>query len=181
MGRSKALLPFENETFLDHLIGVFSTVCDSVTVVLGYQHEAIRAGLLRQAHFCVNPAPERGQFSSMLCGLAELPDCDAFFFTPVDYPAITTRTVATLKAALARDSSVLLAIPRFEGKHGHPVFCRAALRNEFLDLPGDGQARHVVKRHLASTLYVDIDDPGTITDVDDPEAYAKLLSGTRSV
>ena len=75
MGTPKALLRFQNETFLDRLIGVFSPVCDPVIVVVGLHADQIRAGIERadDVRFAVNPDPERGMLSSLQCGLALLP------------------------------------------------------------------------------------------------------------
>jgi molybdopterin-guanine dinucleotide biosynthesis protein A len=39
MGTPKALLRFQNETFLDRLIRIFSTVASPVIVVLGHQSD----------------------------------------------------------------------------------------------------------------------------------------------
>jgi molybdenum cofactor cytidylyltransferase len=180
MGRPKALLPFEGETFLDRLIGVFRQTCGDVIVVLGHGGEAIRAGLKRDALFAWNPDPGRGQLSSMQCGLELLPPgTDAFVFTPVDYPAIRTTTVSGLMAALNRNDQVRLAIPRHEGRRGHPVACRSSLAAEFLNLAPGGQAREVVHRHADATCFVDVDDAGILLDIDDPQAYEQLL-GARS-
>lgn len=180
MGRPKALLPFAGETFLDRLTGVLERHCSPVIVVLGHQEEAIRAAIKRNPVLAVNPDPGRGQLSSLQCALALLPpQAEAFLFTPVDYPAILESTVAALVAALEHEPEALLAVPRCQGRRGHPVACRAALAREFLALPPQGQAREVVRRHADRTVYVDVQDAGVVTDVDDPEAYERLMEGAR--
>ena len=69
MGSPKALLPYAGETFVDRLIGVFQSVCDSVIVVLGHEADAIRSGVRRKASFVFNPDHELGQLTSLQCGL----------------------------------------------------------------------------------------------------------------
>ena len=44
--------------------------CDQTVVVLGHDSERIRAGIRADATFVVNPHPERGQLTSLQCGLA---------------------------------------------------------------------------------------------------------------
>lgn len=177
MGHAKALLAWEGETFLDRLNGVLRAGCSDVVVVLGNQATEIRAGLRREAIFVVNPDPERGQLSSMQCGLAAMPaGTEAFLFTPVDYPAIAADTVRALVDALAVHPEMMIAIPRHEGKHGHPVACRAALAAELLALPVTAQARDVIRGHRDQTLFVDVADAGILTDIDDPQAYEELLA-----
>ena len=120
MGTPKALLDYHGETFLDRLVRVLGEVCDPVIVVLGYHAEEIRASVHGSARFVVNPDPSRGQLSSLKTALAEVPDeAEGFLFMPVDCPAPAPQTVRMIVDALKENA--LLAIPRFEGRRGHPV------------------------------------------------------------
>ena len=177
MGTPKALLDYRGETFLDRLIRVLGKVSDPVIVVLGYHAERIRSGIRGRAQVVLNPHPERGQLSSLQTGLAELPPAaEGFAFIPMDCPAVREDTVERLAAAFAeRPSGTLFVIPRAGDKRGHPVFAAPAVAAEMLALPATGQARDVVHAHVDRTRYVDVDDPGILADVDDPEAYRRLL------
>ena len=73
-----------------------------------------------------------------------------------------------------RAVATLLIIPRFQGKHGHPVFAARAIADEILALRPTAQAREVIHGHIPETVYVDVDDPGILTDIDDREAYRRL-------
>lgn len=175
-GHPKALLDYRGETFVGRLVRVLSGVCDPVIVVLGYHAERIRPAVDPSAMVVVNPAPERGQLSSLQTALVELPDdADGFMFVPVDCPAAEPETVARVAAAFrARDPRIQLVVPQYRGKHGHPVYASRAIATEMLALAPTAQARDVVHGHVAETLYVDVDDPGILTDVDDPERYRRL-------
>jgi molybdenum cofactor cytidylyltransferase len=177
MGRAKALLAWEGETFLDRLIGVLGEACSSVIVVLGHRAVEIRAGVRREATFVSNPDPERGQLSSLQCALTALPaSCEAFLFTPVDYPAIAAATVSGLCDAVSGNPQAMVIIPRHDGRRGHPVACRSALAEEFLALPPTAKASDVIHSHTAHTLYLDVPDTGILTDIDDPRDYEALLA-----
>src|SRR5260221_10022704 len=65
MGSPKALLDFRGERFIERLVRVFSCVCDPVIVALGYHADAIRPAIQASARIVINPAPERGQLSSL--------------------------------------------------------------------------------------------------------------------
>jgi len=175
MGSPKALLTLDGETFLDRLIEAFHH-CDPIVVVLGHDRDAVLAGIRRPelARFVVNADYDRGQLSSLQCGLrALLPEVDAVVFTPVDHPNIDAATVGLLAAAL--DSGpALVAVPRYQGRHGHPVAFRSSLIPEFLALGPEGQARDVIHRHRPETRYVDVGHAGILDDIDDPAAYARL-------
>ena len=181
MGSPKALLQFEGETFLDRLIGAFSTECVTVTVVLGHSSQIIREGIARggQVDFIVNPDPDRGQLSSLQCGLDALAsDAEAILFSPVDYPKIRPATVLAVVAAFREQYRIV--VPRYESKRGHPVLFAPELKREFLAVPAGGQARDVIHRYVKETRYVDVDDDGILGDIDDPLAYANLIHSAAS-
>lgn len=177
MGSPKALLPYGSESFLDTLIGLFTPRCEPVIVVLGAHSEQIRAAATRPATFVVNPDYPLGMTTSLQCGLRAVPaDADGVLFTLVDHPAASP---ATLDLLLAPTGSQLVRVPRYRAKRGHPIWFSRELIPEFLALPTDGPARDVVARHVDRTEYLDLDDPGIVADIDNPEDYRALL-GARS-
>jgi molybdenum cofactor cytidylyltransferase len=176
MGTPKALLDYRGETFVGRLVRVLETSCKPVIVVLGYHSDVLRRQIPVTAKIVVNPDPSRGQLSSLQTGLAALPaEADGFAFIPVDSPAVEEATVATLTRAFEqRKPSTLFVIPRQSGKRGHPVVAARSVAAELLALPPTAEARDVVHAHIDRTTYVDVDDAGIFTDVDDPEAYRRL-------
>jgi len=178
MGTPKALLRFQNETFLDRLIGVFSAVCDPIIVVVGLHADKIKSGIERASGvlFAVNPDPERGMLSSLQCGLALVPnDAPAAMFLPVDHPHIQLSTLETLAIRFRQDGASVI-VPTCGGQHGHPVCIARSLVTELLALPSDAKASDVIHRHVGQTYYVAVSDPAVVTDIDDPSAYAGLLA-----
>jgi molybdenum cofactor cytidylyltransferase len=174
MGSPKALLVFEGETFLDRLTRVFSEYCSPVVVVVGAGASRIREGAAHpeRAVFVENPDYPLGQLSSMQAGLRAVPSGgDGVLFTLVDHPNVQRGTIEALLAH--RDA--LLAIPRHDGRRGHPVYFSDALRSEFLALPPDGSAKTVVNRHAGEIRYLDVNDAGVLSDIDDPAAYERML------
>ena len=177
MGSPKALLPFKGQTFLTRLIATFEPECDKVVVVLGHNADVIRPALTgTSAHIVVNPSPEQGQLTSLQTGLKAVQDTDYIFFTPVDYPAIDPATVRTLRTQTPADGPV---VPQNQGRHGHPVLIPVSIARELLALPQSETARTVMHRHIPNTRYIEVDDPGILLDVDDPEAYQTLLEAAQ--
>jgi molybdenum cofactor cytidylyltransferase len=178
MGTPKALLRFQSETFLDRLIGLFSAVCDPIIVVVGLHSEKIRSGIQRggAVHFALNSDPDRGMLSSLQCGLALVPpDADAAMFLPVDHPHLEISTVAALAARFRADRAPV-TVPIYEGEHGHPVCIARPLIAELLALSPSAKASDVIHRHVPNTVYLEVSDPAVVTDIDDPSAYADLLT-----
>ena len=129
----------------------------------------------------VNEQYREGQLSSLQCGIRALPpDAEGFLFMPVDVPMVTPGTVAALAGAFPEEGRAPVAVPRFRGRHGHPVCCTREVGKELLALGSGAQAREVIHRHAARTCYVDVDDPGILRDIDDPEAYRALLELSES-
>jgi len=177
MGSPKALLLYQGETFLDRLIGLFSRYCSPVIAVLGAERECIRAALRRagEAQIVDNPDYRLGQITSMQGGLRVVPaDAKAVLFTLVDHPAVRLETIAAL---LAPGAPAWLRIPRRAGRRGHPILFSQALIPEFLVLPYTSSARDVLVRRSSDIEYLDVDDPGILADIDDPDAYRRLLTG----
>jgi molybdenum cofactor cytidylyltransferase len=178
MGSPKPLLRIGGETFLDRLIGVFRPHCDPILVILGHHAEAVRGGIRRAAEvkFAVNPEPARGMLSSLQCALERLPpESPAVMFTPVDHPSIQPETVRLLVEAYERNPDILVVVPVYgapvEPRRGHPVLVRRSLVPEFLSLPPDGKPSDVIRAHRSSTLYVPVEDPGILRDIDTPADY----------
>ena len=180
MGTPKALLRFQNETFLDRLIRLFSTVASPVIVVLGHQSDQIRSGIERasEATFAVNPDPERGMLSSLQCGLKTLPAGTeaVMMFTPVDHPNLQGSTLEKL-ARLFETEGAPVIVPTYDGSARSSCLHRASgyPRPPGASAQRDGQ-RCCSQIMPAGRLTSEVDDSAVTTDMwNDPEAYAGLL------
>ncbi len=171
MGRPKALLELAGETFIGRLASLLHRHCNSVIVVTGFDSDQVSAATPAFGEIAVNPDPARGMLSSLQCGLRAA-DADAMLFLPVDHAAVREDTVAAV-AALAGAADIV--VPRFEGRHGHPVCISSAMAREILELAPEAQARDVIRRHRGRTRYVDVDDPAVLRDIDTPADYQELL------
>ena len=172
MGRPKALLEFENETFLGRLQRIFLAHTDPVVVVLGHDAATVQTLLDPRVRQAINPDPERGMLTSLQAGLAELTTAARVLFLPLDYPAIAAKTLRLLCATPPAD----VAMPRYHGTRGHPVLISQKVARQLLNLPQDAAARDIIRSYNDQVLYVDVDDPAILVDVDTPEDYQLLLS-----
>ena len=172
MGRSKAELLYQGETFLNRLVRVLTAHCDPVIVVTA------KPAAVRGAINVVNPDPSRGMLRSVQCGMRAVPEsAHAVAFMPVDLPAVREETVAALIEAW---SGEVLRIPRFDGRRGHPVVIGRALISEFLALPDGAKPSDVIHRFADRAVYVDVLDNGIVRDVDTPSDYEELCGASFS-
>ncbi|MDA0329318.1 MAG: nucleotidyltransferase family protein [Gemmatimonadetes bacterium] len=178
MGRRKALLGLDGETFLQLVIRALADGgCESVLVVAGagenlIADEARKCG----ATVLVNPDPGEGPITSLRIALDSLDDSvDGIAYLPVDHPLVRAETVRDLLDATT-EAGADLTIPVVGEKRGHPTVFRRRLFAELLDPRLEGGARAVVHRHLESARLVPSEDSGAVRDIDTPEAYADAQS-----
>ena len=177
MGRPKALLPFGDSTFLQHLYGILKgSSADQVRVVLGAQAGEIKAGTeIPEQEIVINPDYEKGMLSSLQAGLAALKEAapEAVILCPVDHPNITLSLIELIISSF-RSSGAEIVIPTRAGRRGHPVLFAGPLFGDLLSAPLDVGARHVVHQHPEKVLEVETDEPGVVQDIDVPEDYREL-------
>jgi molybdenum cofactor cytidylyltransferase len=175
MGRPKALLPTGASglpfvrVICDTLVaaGVSPLVVTRAELV-----ESIKA-VLPGTTLVVNPEPDRGQLSSLLLGLDALGPRDAVLVTLVDLPRFRPTTVAALISTWHRTHAPLVR-PVHEGRHGHPAIFGEPLLRALRSADVSLGAKPVIQRFSAEAIEVAVDDPGTVDDIDTPEAYKRL-------
>jgi molybdenum cofactor cytidylyltransferase len=176
MGRPKALLPYREGTFLEHLVQVTRHPRIGLTrVVLGAGAEEIRTiAKLDPSVVVLNSNWEQGQLSSIREGIRSLEEIetDGIVLCPVDHPLVSARLVDELidhfyGNASANAKSIVL--PTYQGRRGHPVIFSSALYGELLAAPTEQGARAVVWAHAGDVLEVPTDEEGIVLNINDPD------------
>jgi CTP:molybdopterin cytidylyltransferase MocA len=172
MGRPKALLPYREGTFLEHLIQVTRHPQIGITrVVLGAGAENIQAAAkLDDSLVVVNPEWELGQLSSIWAGVLSLEgvETDGIILCPVDHPLVSARLVSELVERFY-EAKKAIVLPTYKGKRGHPMIFSSQLFGELLAAPAETGARAVVWAHAADVLEVPTDEEGVILNLNDPD------------
>ena len=181
MGRPKALLPVENQTFIERIVSALrGGSIQRVIVVLGHNAEQLRPSIEPLGvEIVVNPDYKQGQLSSLQTAVRFLendPSCDGMMVHLVDHPYLSPQLVETLVRRF-NESKKRIALPVHSGKRGHPVIFSRALFAELLNAPMDQGAKAVVNAHRAETLEVETDEKGITLDIDTPELYRQHVKG----
>jgi molybdenum cofactor cytidylyltransferase len=189
MGRDKALLPWPpaasgstpspNETLLSAAIAALQPFTQAVIVVAGKNAVNLAPVIAATgARLVENPAPDRGQFSSLQVGLAEALNqgFDAAMITLVDCPPLSSASLEQLCAAYdqALTHGKWGVAPEKNGRHGHPMLVNRNMIDAFLAAPVSSNARQVKRAHVGAFEYVSVPDPLLSTDVNTPEQYDSL-------
>ena len=172
MGRPKALLPYREGTFLEHLIAVTRHPRIGVTrIVLGAGAENIQsAAKLDPSLIVVNSDWEEGQLSSICAGIRSLEgiSTDGMVLCPVDHPLVSARLVSDLVERFYAENKAIV-VPTYDSRRGHPAIFSSALYAELLAAPLDKGARAVVWAHAADVLEVPTDEEGVVLNINDPQ------------
>jgi molybdenum cofactor cytidylyltransferase len=178
MGSPKALLPYREGTFLEHLIEVTRHPQIGVTrVVLGAGAEVIRTiAKLDPSIVVLNPEWEQGQLSSICAGLRSLDgiDTEGIILCPVDHPLVSARLVSELVERFYEGKKAIV-LPTFNGRRGHPAIFSSALYSELLAAPAEKGARAVVWAHAADVLECPTDEEGVVLNINDPDMLNRAI------
>ncbi len=181
MGRPKALLPIDGQTFIEKIVGALArTRVGQIIVVLGHDAEMLKRRLEYLAvTFLVNADYKSGQLSSLHTAVRQLQsdrECDGMLVHLVDHPYISS-TLVDMMIERFYASNKLIVVPRCQGKRGHPVIFSRTLFAELLNAPLDQGAKAVVNAHRDETLEIETDDAGIAVDIDTPELYRQHIKG----
>jgi molybdenum cofactor cytidylyltransferase len=184
MGRAKALLPLDGDTFLSRIVRTFLAAgVDDVVVVVGHDAGTIVGAFPAElpVRFVENRDYDRGQLSSLLTGLGVIdrPGVRAMLVTLVDVPLVMPSTVRAVVDRY-RHTHAPIVRPTAGMRHGHPLLIDRSLFAALRAADADAGAKPIVRAHASPAGDVEIDDEGAFVDVDTIDQYERLLLSTRS-
>jgi molybdenum cofactor cytidylyltransferase len=165
MGRPKALLVLDGETFMARLVRRFHAAgCAQITVVGGADDAQIRPAVPERAVYVYAPNWADGMRASLRVGLGATLAGDVLL-THVDRPLMSSETLMLLTDAGGG------LIPTYDGRGGHPIRLPAALRPRIMQ-PDDAP----LKTLLGEVRRQAVDDAWVRLNVNTPAAYADLIA-----
>jgi CTP:molybdopterin cytidylyltransferase MocA len=176
MGRPKALLEYNNSTFIDHILSCLKSAgCKPIVTVLGRHADIIlEKSSAAGEEYVINEHPERGMFSSIQLGMKSLPaETNGTLIVLTDHPAVLQTTYDAL-AAQAVSNPGKIIIPQLKNRHGHPVYIGRKFFEQFLNAADSLTARDIIHKNRDYVQYLEINDPGILKDIDYPEDLKKL-------
>lgn len=122
---------------------------------------------------CANA--DDGMGASLACGVGATKDAAGWVIALGDMPWIQSATITRVAAAVREGARI--AAPYHRGQRGHPVGFGALCYAELAALTGDQGALSVVRAHSEWITRVDVDDAGTLRDIDRPSDLTEGTSG----
>jgi molybdenum cofactor cytidylyltransferase len=161
----KLAQPFEGSTVLATTVRHAVQTQLPVVVVTTAELAPLLAQVLAQRDTVVlTPAQAaRGMGATIATGVAERSGAPGWVVLPGDMPLVQPATLLTVASALEQHPVVYA---QHRGRRGHPVAFAGELYSELIQLIGDDGARRVLARYPSHGQ--DVDDAGTLLDVDTP-------------
>jgi molybdenum cofactor cytidylyltransferase len=177
MGRPKMLLPWGEVTVLGQVISTYQAAgVQDVLVVTGGAREQVTA--IAEEHGARTIFNEQFANGEMLSSLqrglqllsAEEPGAEAALIGLGDQPQVQAGCVKQICETFQERAAGLI-VPSYQKRRGHPWLVERSFWNELLELRPPRSPRDFLNRHAAEILYVEMDTPSTLADLDTPQDY----------
>jgi molybdenum cofactor cytidylyltransferase len=182
MGRPKLLLPWHNTTVIGHIIAQWRELgAMQITVVQRDNDTALAAELdridLPKSNRILNPQPERGMLSSVLCAANWArwnPEITTFAIALGDQPHLRLDMLRGLLKYHSENPGAVCQ-PEFQGRARHPVLLP---RDMFLKLKQTNAEtlKDFLKLIPCSSVQYSVDDAAVSLDLDTPEDYIRAMT-----
>jgi molybdenum cofactor cytidylyltransferase len=181
MGRPKLLLPWGGTSVLGHLIKQWRALrAQQIAVVCAPGDQAIQAELGRldfaEEDRIINPAPERGMFSSIQCAAqwpGWQPGLTNWAIVLGDQPHLRPETLRRVLGFSAAHPAKICQ-PARRGHGRHPVLLPRTVFRQLADSTA-ATLKEFLAARSCSAAFCEVDDPGMEVDIDRPEDYAKAV------
>jgi len=145
---------------------LFAALNDVVAAVRPGDHLLARALEATGARVVPCARADEGMGASLACAVAAAADADGWVVALGDMPWIAPATISAVADALRAGAEI--AAPAYRGERGHPVGFGRPYGPLLTALTGDEGARALVNARKWMLRLVDVDDGGTLRDVDHP-------------
>jgi CTP:molybdopterin cytidylyltransferase MocA len=180
MGTSKALMLYNGLPFAVQVIKKLLFVCEEVVVVVGHESEKVKSEILKcltsgeaaKLQFVFNDNYIAGMFSSLQCGLGNIPQSDWILYHFVDQPSLP---VSFYKEFVEQLSEAINWVqPSHKNRLGHPILFNKKVCAIILKQDKDSSLRKLsnnkrIKRKIWECRYAEI-----LKDIDTMEEFDRL-------
>ena len=181
MGESKALLPWvDGEPLIAYGERMLHEAGFApIVVVLGHEPHRVAEALPDELELTVvvNERWERGRSESIMTGVLQVatPETDAVLVASIDQPR-SAALLRALREAWERDHPHIVT-PSLDGRAGHPSLFDGELIAELLQVTEETEGLRQVMRNFADgRIFVSVDDPLTLTNLNTREEYEAALA-----
>lgn len=182
MGQPKQLLPWGNQTLIEHQIQTLLKTEHPVHVVVGSNSDLVIPVIEKYpVNIFTNTDWKSGMGSSISLGIDQIiqkfPDAKGVLITLLDQPLLTTSYFQKMLGTFKPGTQQILVSRSTSGWTGVPVLFDQCYFNELTEFRNYEGAKKVFKRHEKSILFFEGGE--LLEDMDTPESYQRLLMRTK--
>lgn len=178
MGQPKQLLPWGDQTLIEHQILTLLRTGHPVNVVVGSNSNLIVPVIDKYPVTIFNNNDwESGMGSSISLVISQIiqkfPDADGVLITLLDQPLITTSYIEKMLGTFESDSQQIIASCSTSGWTGVPVIFDKCYFEDLAELSNDEGAKKITKRYEKNVIL--LDGCEILEDMDTMQTYQQLL------
>ncbi len=174
MGAFKLTLPWRGSTVIEQVIVTLSAAeLREIVAVTGHRHREIEAALAGRNVRCVfNSNYATGDMlSSIKTGIAALDaGAQAVLVCLGDQPPMEPATLRLILEEGERSGWQRAIIPSYRMRAGHPILIPRSLWLQIMNTTES--LREVLRNEANRVLYLNVDTPTVLADLDTPDDYA---------
>lgn len=179
MGQPKQLLPWGEQTLIEHQIHTLLKTGNPVNVVLGSNSNLIIPVIEKfPVNIFINTDWESGMGSSISLGINRIiqkfPDANGVLITLLDQPLITTSYIDKMLGTFQPGSQQIIVSHSTSGWTGVPVLFDKCYFNELSELKNEDGAKKIANRHEENVILLDGGE--IMEDMDTMQTYRQLLT-----
>jgi molybdenum cofactor cytidylyltransferase len=179
---NKLLIGIDGKPMVRHVAeALAASQAKPLIVVTGHERDKVETALgTLSPHFVHNPDYAQGLSTSLKRGLEALPaEVDAAVICLGDMPLVTAGEIDRLIGAFNPVEGRAICVPTRRGKRGNPVLLAKSFFAELAGIGGDIGAREVIAAHPDEVAEIEMEGDGVVTDIDTPQALAKLAASAK--
>src|SRR5690606_4228427 len=174
MGVPKQLMPWGNDSLLNHVISTASTLDLQLHIILGAHGETIRKEIpkINNVHPHINPQWKEGIGSSIAFAISTLKNLklDGVLFLLGDQFFVSTDYLKEIITHFEKDTSEII-VSEFHGNLGVPALFSSEYFNELSTLHADTGAKLIMKKDQTKVLKLNAEQH--VRYIDTLEDYQK--------
>lgn len=177
MGRNKLLLPYENHTIIEEVLGNLSKVeLGERMVIVGHDRVVMEATIRREFgdlfRIIYNDRYAQGRAESIKRAVENTAvESDALLFIVGDKPTVKSDLIKRAIRKFKQECPSILYVKTLNGR-GHPVIFGKKLFEELMGLQGDIGAHDIIERY--SNEVYELEDNRIQLDIDTEEDYRSI-------
>ncbi len=183
MGHDKALLEYNGDHNILHLIRKIENFSSKIYIVLGDNFDKVKEVVskndnINKVNYVFNKKFRQGMFSSIKKGCSALDEKRPFFLHMIDQPFVKPGVYQSLIKSL--NDKDLIYQPSYEMQAGHPLLFLARFKEIILSYPNSANLKIIINKYKKRRKFVNVNSESILHNINTKKEYYKALEGYKN-